>query len=189
MGTEGSADSSTLRQLFLRTHTGMLQTTGVRESPRRSPFIKVIATELAGLVEKPDQGIPLSEIGDSKILSWLRLASLTDALCVCSNLGTAIRPVNSDSRWDGCECLELPSQQWLLAAHMWCLQRILEPYNEIVTGLEDLGELNFGDGYKLHLDCKHHLWTQGRQHYHNNFCHKRSDLIQCITKENIMKGP
>lgn len=188
IGSENTADKTTLRQLVLQVHFELVKAAGLRESPKRVSLLgsKVFATELRGLLDRPDTGTPLSMIQDPRLLAWVRLAALADAVCICSGLGTAIRPV-AVGNVPNCECYELPHDRYLLAAHMKCLQHILERQRCVMSELSLRGELDFGEGYKMRLKCGR-LWTQGRHHKHKNFWENRTELIQFIDKEDGVDG-
>ncbi|KAL1869580.1 hypothetical protein Daus18300_005434 [Diaporthe australafricana] len=183
IGSETTADKTTLRQLFLQIHFDLVKAAGLRESPKRVALLgsKIFATELRGLLERPDTGTPLGMIQDPRLLAWVRLAALADAVCICSGLGTAIRPVTVGDVPD-CECYELPHDRYLLAAHMKCLQDILERQSCAMSELSLNGELDFGEGYRMRLKGRR-LWTRGRHRKHNKFWENRAELIQFIDKE------
>lgn len=170
-------------QLFLQVHFDLVKAAGLRESPKRVALLgsKIFATELRGLLERPDTGTPLGMIQDPRLLAWVRLAALADAICICSGLGTAIRPVVLGNVPD-CECYELPHDRYLLAAHMRCLQDVLKRQCCAMSELTLRGELDFGEGYKMRLNGRR-LWARGRHRKHGKFWENRADLIQFIEKE------
>lgn len=198
IGMDNDQDRTTLRQLFLQISFDLARSAQFREAPRRGTLLqhtKIYPTELLGLLERPDNGIPLSEVSDPLLDdSWACLAKLADAVCVCNNLGTVIRPVAEDSVGlaadpSECECHELPGQRYLLAAHMWCLARILERMDRNIDGLRSEGELDFGGGYKMRLGCSGKvLWTTCRGHNGGGFWEIKPQLIQSISKEGKLKA-
>lgn len=188
IGSENSPDETTLRQLFLQIHAELVKAAGLRESPTRNALLKpkVFATEIRGLLERPDAGTPLSVIKDSRLRAWTRLAALADAVCICSGLGAAIRPVTVGDN-QNCECHELPNDRYLLAAHMTCLKTILERQNCKIEELGSCGELDFGEGYKMRLNARR-LWTQDQHEKHDRFWKNRAEIIQMIHNEGGADG-
>lgn len=188
IASEDTRYKTTLRQLFLQIHHDLVTAAGLLESPKRLARFgsKVFATEFRGLLERPGLGTSLRLVQDFRLLAWVRMAALADAVLICSGLGEAIRPVTVDGNQE-CKCYELPRDQYLLAAHMKCLQVILE---REAGGIEDLGRsgvLNFGKGYKMRLNARD-LWTHGGHETHDDFWKDRAEIFQIIHKENSPDG-
>lgn len=188
IGSETTADKTTLRQLFLQVHHDLVKAAGLLESPKRFTILgsRIFATELLGLLDRPDTGTPLSEIQDPLLLAWVRMAALADAVLICSDLGAAIRPVAVGND-QTCECYELPHNRYFLAAHMECLKDILERRKCDIEDLARCGMLDFGEGYKMRLNARQ-LWTRGRHERHGRFWDKRAEIIQVIHKEDGIDG-
>lgn len=188
IGSEAPGGGTTLSQLFLRVHSDLLKAAGLRESPTRNALLEstIFATEIRGLLERPNTGSPLKVIKDTRITAWVRLAALADAVCICKDLGAAIRPVAVGNNQE-CECYELPHDRYLLAAHMTCLKIILERQSRAIEELSRCGELDFGEGYKMRLSGRR-LWTKGHHEKHRRFWDKRAEIIQIIHKETGADG-
>ncbi|KAK8099638.1 uncharacterized protein PG998_012879 [Apiospora kogelbergensis] len=150
IGVEGFGDATSLESLFLRIHHALTSSVANCEPPQRLTLLgtRVYGRELRGLIEKPDKGIGLSVVQDFNMLPWVRLAELADIRCVCSDLGSAIRPVlNTVNK--NCECCEVPLERYFLSAHLWCLEMLLRRNGSGLDALRRHGKLDFGDGYVM----------------------------------------
>lgn len=144
--TAGSTDGETLRQLFLRINTNLLNATETRERPSGG---KIFASELMDMVVQPGCGSPLKEIEVSGCIgSWEALLEAVDVVGVCANIGQAIQPaVQGSTVSSACECCLLPCDEYLLAAHTHCLeelsQRVGHSIRKPSNGVCKLGERAF----------------------------------------------
>jgi hypothetical protein len=106
-----------------------------REAPKGSILL---GSELMDLVIKPGAGSDLAEVKmPSPAEAWLNLVELVDAILVCSKLGQALKPVPEvPLPATPCDCIDLPTQSFYLAAHLWCLETLLERRNRHVSLLQ-----------------------------------------------------
>ncbi|KAH8746055.1 hypothetical protein F5882DRAFT_423010 [Hyaloscypha sp. PMI_1271] len=140
LGTLGQADTETLRQVFLRINTNLLDSVRTREKPRNA---LMFASEIMDMWDQPGTGSPLREVSITRgARSWTCLVSMVDVFCVCANIGPAIEPVPIPN--NVCDCCMLPTNQYYLAAHMWCLEqlsrRARSSTNQLQYGMCKLGE-------------------------------------------------
>ncbi|KAK6860608.1 hypothetical protein PG995_004244 [Apiospora arundinis] len=181
VGVQGSGDATSLELLFLRIHHALTSSSANCEPPQRLALYgtKVYGRELRALIERPDEGIGLSVVQDIKLLPWVRLAELADVRCVCSDLGSAIRPVLNSENND-CQCCEIPRQRYLLSAHLWCLEKLLRRKGSSMSALKRHGKLDFGDGYVMRWKgCG--AWERSHSG-HQNFW-QTPGLLQYMWKE------
>ena len=88
---------------------------------------------------KPGTGSDLAEVKTSPPAeAWIRLVQYADAILVCSKLGQALTPI-PDVPLPGspCDCTHLPARRCYLAAHIWCLEMMLQRRNCHVKNLQD----------------------------------------------------
>lgn len=133
-------NKTTLLHVFQMVHLNLVQSNDAREPfsiSRPWPFLtrvlNLTSAELGDMLGTPNMKTSMKqvEILAKKAAPWHSLADSADIVFVCSNIGHPIRPVPSWSTADAkkplkCECCELPRGEYYLAAHTWCLRRILE---------------------------------------------------------------
>jgi hypothetical protein len=127
-------DSETLRQLFLRINTALINSTSTFE-PATSTHI--FARELVDIVHEPPQGAPLKKlpvVGGAH--GWYKLCDKVASVLVCSDIGEAIKPAHDQ---DACRCYALPSDKYYLAAHMKCMSELCR-LAEYTGGVYKLGK-------------------------------------------------
>lgn len=94
------------------------------------------------------------------IRSWEGLVEKVDVIGCCTNIGQLIAPiVQPQCR----ECAILPKDQFLMAAHMWCLNELSRRAGSSVSRLQD-GGCALGGGMVWHT--KTSLWAQCRAEDH-----------------------
>ncbi|KAN0102723.1 hypothetical protein V8E51_011036 [Hyaloscypha variabilis] len=140
LGTLDQADTETLRQVFLRINTNLLDSVKTREKPRNAVMF---ASEMMDMWDQPATGSPLREVNINRCArSWTCLVSIVDVFCVCANIGPAIEPVPIPNHV--CDCCMLPTNQYYLAAHMWCLEQLSKrarsSTSQLQHGMCKLGE-------------------------------------------------
>jgi hypothetical protein len=127
-------DSETLRQLFLRINTALINSASTFE-PATST--RIFARELVDIVCEPPQGAPLKELRVSGgARGWYKLSDKVASVLVCSNIGDAIKPAHGQ---DQCRCHTLPSDRYYLAAHMKCMSELCRRA-EFTGGIFRLGK-------------------------------------------------
>ena len=120
LGTLGQTDTESLRQIFLRINTNLLDSANTREKPTKE---LMLALEIMDMWDQPGIGSPLRELGTTPgTETWMCLVNMVDVFCVCANIGQAIEPVPIPD--NVCDCCMLPENQYYLAAHMWCLEQL-----------------------------------------------------------------
>ncbi len=138
VGTDTS-DGEAFRQLFLRIHTNLLETSRTREKPNKK---YVFASELMDIVCEPGIGSPLKKIEISgNIGSWDGLLEEVDVIGCCANIGQLIEPPVLPP---SCNCSILPRDQYLLAAHMQCLEQLSQRVGSSINHLRK-GSCRFGE--------------------------------------------
>ena len=140
LGTLGQGETESLRQVFLRINTNLLDSAKTREKPRKH---LMFASEIMDMWDQPGTGSPLREFSATPGTEpWKCLVSMVDVFCVCANIGQAIEPVPIPN--NVCDCCMLPANQFYLAAHMWCLEqlsrRARSSTNQLQHGMCKLGE-------------------------------------------------
>ncbi|KAK5992283.1 Putative ankyrin repeat protein [Cladobotryum mycophilum] len=122
--TGSGANTEHLSQLVQRIDTNFYNTRQTRKVPDGN---YIYASELLDLVFEPNSESPLKKIKTSEnSRSWQRLAEEAYAVVVCSDIGSAIEPVQQDcDHAYGPKCSELPEGRYYLAAHMKCLIGLL----------------------------------------------------------------
>lgn len=117
LGTAGGSDCEILRQFVLRIKTNLLDTSATREPPKGNT---IYASELMDAVLQPGCGSVLKALNASKDASSSKdLAEITDVIGICADIGEIFQPIpgpGSVARTN-CECLRLPQDHYLLAAH------------------------------------------------------------------------
>ncbi|KAE9367218.1 hypothetical protein N431DRAFT_429912 [Stipitochalara longipes BDJ] len=128
-------DQILLRQVLVDINTCISEAVKTREAPKGSILL---GSELMDLVIKPGTGSDLVEVKmSSPADAWLNLVELVDAILVCSKLGQALKPVPEvPLPTTPCDCMNLPTQSLYLAAHLWCLEKLLERRNCHVSYLQ-----------------------------------------------------
>lgn len=140
-GEAGQDDTETLRQLFLRINTNLLNSVQTREA---SDSKKIFATELMDLIHQPARGSPVKEIRIHDYdVSWSGLAETVDFVGVCANLGQTIQPV-PPKNVPLCDCCTLPRDRYLLAAHIASLERLAQLKGDCNRTMMPCKPWNFG---------------------------------------------
>ncbi|KAK8123009.1 Histidine kinase hhk6p [Apiospora sp. TS-2023a] len=155
IGVEGRGDATTLEALLLRIYHALKSSAANCEPPKRLGLLgtKIFGRELRGIIERPDEGLGLSVVQDYKLQSWVRLAELADVVCVCSNLGSAIRPAFADGQTGS---------------------------RNGINELQLNGKLDFGNGYIMRW--KGHLKWE-KSHDGHRYYWENSGLLQFVWKE------
>lgn len=139
LGQDDTPDRETLRQLFLRINTNLLDTAGTREKPVKR---HIFASELMGMIFEPGPGSALKKIEVSGGTgSWASLVEKVDFVGCCTNIGQLIEPVVQSQ---SCGCVTLPQEQFLLAAHMRCLEVLSQRAGSSVGKVRE-GACKFGE--------------------------------------------
>jgi hypothetical protein len=147
-GTGGS-DQETLRQLWLRISSNVLNTAKTSERPDRR---WIYASEIMALVKEPAKGSPLKMIAKSRgIKSWQHIIDKVDVVGVCSNIGYAIEPTPAEvapaiSKTVMCGCYILPQGRDFLVAPLQCLKVLAQRAG---CSSEDLRKGNYAFGGNL----------------------------------------
>ena len=116
-------DRILLRQVLVDINTNISNTSMTRELPDKATFF---GTELMTMVAKPEMSNGLRKMTSKDASeSWYGLVEYVDAVFVCSNMGPAIQPC-LPTAVSKCQCVEIPEKREYLAAHMWCLEKILQ---------------------------------------------------------------
>ncbi|KXJ87884.1 hypothetical protein Micbo1qcDRAFT_215117 [Microdochium bolleyi] len=167
LGQEGEPDTETLRQLFLRMHTSLVQAASLRvKSTRRA----VYATELMAVIDPPLQGSGLRKIDvsgpNSLIGSWGDIVKHVDVVGVCGQVGQATGLVVV-SPATCLECRTLPAERFYLAAHVRCLENLVR-----VAGgtLDDLPKGECQLGFKTVWCAGSNLWARCSSSTHKSPC-------------------
>lgn len=164
-GATGHPDAENLRQLFLRIYTNILDAEGTREQSNKKALF---GSELMAMVTEPGRGSPLKKIKATSMAdteSWVGLLARVDFVGVCANIGRLIEPETSST--NPCSCSTLPSDRYLLAAHMYCLKVLSQREGESVRNSRGwrLGEKVFWHMEKLYwtsclVGSHKSIWTQ-----------------------------
>ena len=131
----------TLRQMFLRISTNLLETSAAMERPKGN---HIFASELMDLMHEPVRGSHLKEIEISAAMgSWQGLVEKVDVIGCCARIGRLIEPVTPVQR--DCQCHVLPENQFLMGAHMRCLDELARRAGSSLNELREGGVCKFGD--------------------------------------------
>lgn len=175
-GVAGDPDAENLRQLFLRIQTNILDAEGTREQSNKKTLF---GSELMAMVIEPGRGSPLKKIKATSMAdteSWVGLLATVDFVGVCANIGRLIEPENSSTK--PCSCSTLPSDRYLLAAHMHCLKVLSQRYGENVRNSRvwRLGEKVFWHMEKLY-------WTSCLVASHKSIWNQEDKFLQQISSK------
>ena len=135
-----SGVGETLRQVFLRISTNLSETWKTRRSPKGN---NVFATELMDMIREPGRGSPLKEIEVTDTVSWRSLVDKVDVVGCCANIGQLIEPVIPTPQ--RCQCHVMPRDQFLLGAHMRCLDELARRAGNSLQRLRVNGFCKFGE--------------------------------------------
>ncbi|CAG9947713.1 unnamed protein product [Clonostachys rosea f. rosea IK726] len=141
-------DGETLRSLFLRINSNLLQTQRTRAPSKQG---RILASELLDIVIEPSRGSPLKRVDvPERTRAWLPLVEKVDCVGVCADLGLAIQPVKPQGR--NCGCFALPEDKFYLAAHMWCLDQLAQKSG---SGFDQIaqGKCRLGEGLIWNTEC------------------------------------
>ena len=129
-------NKTTLLDVFQMIHHNLMQSNKTREaSSITMPWLRrngqLRGTELVDMLGTTTLSTNMRQVDilAKKATPWASLADAADVVFVCSNIGHPIRPVPSQStpspKQLGCNCCVLPKDRYYLAAHAWCLERVL----------------------------------------------------------------
>lgn len=182
-GSAGEIDAENLRQLFLRINSNLLNAAGTREPSNRKTLY---ASELMALVTEPGRGSPLKKMkAPVDAESWVGLLEMVDFVGVCANIGALIKPETPSEI--SCACSTLPSDRFLLAAHVRCL--------DVLSQREGKGIMNSPGrvcrlGDKVFWNAEKVYWTDCPVGIHEpiwgNF--KKDKVLQQISCKEKGKG-
>jgi hypothetical protein len=121
----GPKDKVFLRGVLVDINNRVTESVTTREMPKGATLF---GSELMDLLSKPGTG---SKLPETKTLppaeAWLKLVEFADAVLVCSKLGQALQPVPEvPLPLNPCDCVQLPTNRCYLAAHLWCLEIMLD---------------------------------------------------------------
>ena len=150
-----SEDKIKLRNVLVDINAKLADTSGTRECPRGP---KVFGTELMDIIAEPGRGGLLTEIPTNhSIGTWSVLTKLVDCICFCADLGLAIQPASIPQN-SNCQCMILQSERHYLAAHLRCLdlllerhQRSLDELRSSIIKISDHGNWSFNP----YTSCRH----------------------------------
>jgi hypothetical protein len=119
----GNSDGDILLSAILATiHANLCDANKTLEPSKAGRFL---APQYRDMIEEPATG---SEITITKTppgnKAWLGIVSRVGCVLVCAGLGEAIQPVVLGNCTKGCD--RLPRGKGYLAAHFWCLEKLLE---------------------------------------------------------------
>ncbi|KAH8748871.1 hypothetical protein F5883DRAFT_652987 [Diaporthe sp. PMI_573] len=180
-GAEGDSDAENLRQLFLRINTNLLNAARTRESSNKRTLF---ASELMAMVTEPGRGSPLKKIRAAAAAeSWVGLLARVDFVGVCANIGRLIEPDPPST--NPCICSALPSDRYLLAAHMRCLDALSQREGDKMRNSRNrvcrLGEKVFWNMGKLY-------WTRCPAAGHDPIWNEKDKILQQISSKEKGKG-
>ena len=116
-------DAFRLRSLLLGLNINLLQ---VRTATETGDSRTLYGYEMMDVIIEPGKGSVMKKIsllGDGRSSNWARLANIVDSVIVCSDIGSAIMPVESAQRRSAlCNCL--PCGFDFLAAHISCIAQL-----------------------------------------------------------------
>lgn len=180
-GTVGGADSENLRQLFLRINTNLLNASATREKSNKKTLF---ASELMAMITEPGRGSPLKKMpAPADAESWVGLLEKVDFVGICANIGHLIMPETPPI--SSCTCSVLPSDNYLLAAHIRCLDALSKRAGD---GIRDslnkacrLGDTVFWNADKVH-------WTSCPAGIHESIWNEKDKILQQISNKEKGKG-
>jgi hypothetical protein len=121
-----------LRNILIDISANLTNTLTTRENPRNSV---IFGAELMDVIAEPGAGGFLSEVpANDCAKTWICLARLVDCIGVCADLGPAIKPVSSTVN---CDCKTVQPGRGYLAAHLWCLDVLLQRQRHHINELQN----------------------------------------------------
>lgn len=183
-GAAGDPDAENLRQLFLRINTNLLNAAATREPSNKKTLF---ASELMEMVTEPGRGSPLKKMkAPDDVESWVGLLDRVDFVGVCADIGHLIEPELPST--NPCPCSALPSDKYLLAAHMRCLGRLSQREGgSVMSGINPLskvcclGERVFWNVEKLY-------WASCPAGAHEPIWNEKDKVLQQISSKERDKG-
>lgn len=180
-GAAGDPDAENLRQLFLRINTNLLNAAGTREPSNKKTLF---ASELMAMVTEPGRGSPLKKIkAAADAESWVGLLARVDFVGVCANIGHLIEPDLRST--NPCTCSALPSDRYLLAAHVRCLDALSQREGEnIRNSLNRVCRL----GEKVFWNMGNLYWASCPAEGHDPIWNEKDKILQKISSKEKGKG-
>lgn len=180
-GAAGDPDAENLRQLFLRINTNLLNAARTREPSNKKTLF---ASELMAMITEPGRGSPLKKIkAPADAESWVGLLGRVDFVGVCANIGRLIEPDLRST--NPCTCSTLPSDRYLLAAHLRCLDALSQREGEnIRNSLNRVCRL----GEKVFWNMGNLYWTSCPAGGHDPIWNEGDKILQRISSKDKGKG-
>jgi hypothetical protein len=119
----GGSDGDILLSPILATiHSNICDANKTREASKPG---KLLASQYLNLIEEPAAGSDITITKTpSSIKAWLGIIDRVGCVIVCAGLGEAIKPVAVVGKCTkGCD--KIPHGKGYLAAHFWCLKKLL----------------------------------------------------------------
>lgn len=137
-GAAGDPDAESLRQLFLRINSNLREAAATREPSNKKTLF---ASELMAMITEPGRGSPLKKMkAPENAGSWVGLMERVDFVGVCAGIGSLIQPEQPSINPSPCTCSSLPSDMYLLAAHIRCLDVLCKRGGgSVINGIDPLG--------------------------------------------------
>lgn len=185
-GAAGDPDAENLRQLFLRINTNLLDAAATREQSNKKTLF---ASELMAMVIEPGRGSPLKKMKASDdVESWVGLLERVDFVGVCANIGHLIEPEPPSTSQYPCACSVLPRDEYLLAAHMRCLDSLSK--REGASVLNNMNSLNkvcrLGD--RVFWNVEKVYWTSCPARAHESIWNEKDRILQRISSKERGRG-